>query len=98
MIVIDPNESSHLIKVIPRTYNVVNDHLFVLKDEDLRTETNISNTKELNNGYIDYSINLTTTEGKSYSIKIVDSVTELVVWRGKMFTTSQTTQKYRINE
>lgn len=98
MIVLDPNQSSHTIKVIPRTYNVDNTHTFSLTDDDFRTTTNIAHTKSLNAGYIDYVITLTTTEGKSYSLKISDVTTGLVVWRGKLFTTAQTTQNYRINE
>ena len=97
MIVIDPADGTYNIFIIPRTLNVDNDHTFSLYDEDLRTSTSISNTKVINNGYIDYSIALTTTEGKSYSLKVTDDVTTEVVYRGKVFVTGQTTQNYRIN-
>ena len=98
MKIIDPGDSSHIIQIIPRTLNVDNVHTFTLRDEDLRTDTDISNTKAINGGYIDYTITLTTTEGKSYSVKITDDTTTLVVWRGKIFSTAQITQKYVINE
>lgn len=98
MIVIDPNNTNHTISVIPRYYNDNNAHTFALYDEDLRTTTTISNTYSLNEGVIDYSVSLTTSEGKSYSFKITDSVTSNVVVRGKIFSTAQTTQSYRINE
>jgi len=96
MIVIDLS-GTYNIFIIPRTLNVTNAHTFSLTDEDLRTTANISNTKAINNGYIDYSITLAMTEGKTYSLKITDDVTTAVVYRGKVFATAQTTQNYRIN-
>ena len=98
MIVIDPGNSSHIIKVIPRTYNITNTHTFSLTDEDLRTTTDVSNTTALNDGYIDYTVTINTSEGKGYSLKITDDITGLVVWRGQLFATAQTTQEYKINE
>ncbi len=86
------------IFIIPRNLNVDNAHTFSLTDEDTRIATSISNTKVINNGYIDYSITLSTSEGKSYSLKITDDTTTEVVWRGKVFATAQTTQNYVINE
>ena len=97
MIIIDHNQSSHVISVIPRTYSVANAHTFALTDDDFRTTTNVSNTKALNDGYIDYTVTINTSEGKGYSLKITDDVTTEVVWRGKIFATDQTTQEYRIN-
>ena len=85
------------IFIIPRTLNVDNAHTFSLTDENLRTTTDISNTKVINNGYIDYTVAFTTAEGNTYSLKIVDDVTTNVVYRGKIFATAQTTQNYRIN-
>lgn len=97
MIVISPNDSSHTIKVIPRTLNVDNDHTFSLTNEDTRVSVDVSNTKSINNAYIDYVVSITNTEGQSYSLKITDDTTTLVVWRGKIFCTTQTTQNYKIN-
>lgn len=98
MIVLDPADSSHVISIIPRTYDVSNDHTFSLTDDDFRTTTAVANTKALNEGYIDYTVTISTAEGKSYSVKVTDDVTTEVVSRFKMFATAQTTQNYRINE
>ena len=99
MKVINLTDSPYVIQIIPRTYNVTNAHTFSLTDDDFRTTTDVSNTKALNAGYIDYTVSLTgVTEGKSYSVKITDDVTTAVVWRGNVFATAQTTQNYRINE
>lgn len=97
MIVISPNDSSHTIKVIPRTLNIDNDHTFALTNDDTRVSVDVSNTKVINGGYIDYVVNITNTEGQSYSLKITDDITTLVVWRGKIFCTTQITQTYKIN-
>lgn len=97
MVVIDLS-GTYNIFIIPRTLNVDNVHTFSLTDEDTRIPTNISNTKVIDNGYIDYTVAFSTAEGKSYSLKITDDTTTLVVWRGKVFATAQTTQNYVINE
>jgi hypothetical protein len=49
-------------------------------------------------GYITYVFNLVTTEGSGYDVKIVDDVTTEIIWRGKMFSTAQVTQNYKIHE
>ena len=97
MNVIDPNNASHVIKVIPRYYNITNAHTFSLYDEDLRTSTSLSQTRTIADGYINYTVSITTSEGKSYSVKITDDITGNVVYRGKIFATAQTTQDYQIN-
>lgn len=97
MIIISPSDSNHTISIIPRTLNVTNDHTFALTNEDTRVTTNISNTKVIRSGYIDYSITLVNTEGQSFALKISDDTTGLVVWRGKIYSTAQTTQNFVIN-
>lgn len=98
MVVIDLSGTYNIL-IIPRTLNVDNAHTFSLTDEDTRIASSISNTKVINNGYIDYSVSIANTaEGNSYSLKITDDTTTEVVWRGKVFATAQTTQNYVINE
>ena len=94
MIVIDPNDTEHNIVITPRYYNA-NANTFTITDEDNRAETVLSNVKAISGGQATYTVTLSTSEGKSYSIKVEDGST--VVWRGKMFVTSQTTQNYKIN-
>lgn len=98
MIIINTTDSPHVIKVIPRIYNVDNAHNFIYIDSDTKAETTVTDvTKALDSGYISYSITLSSSEGKDYSFKIVDSVTTDIVFRGALFVTDQTTQNYRIN-
>ena len=97
MIVVDLS-GSYNIFIIPRTLNIDNSHTFSLTNEDTRVAASISNTKVISGGYIDYSVSFSTAEGNSYSLKITDDVTTLVVYRGKVFATAQTTQNYVINE
>lgn len=94
MIVIDPNDTTHFIRVIPRNYDN-NANTFNLYDETNRDTTSITNTKVLSNGFAIYEVDLTVSEGEEFSVKINDGNT--VVWRGKIFVTSQTTQAYKIN-
>lgn len=94
MIVINPEDTTHTAVVIPRYYDSeLND--FIIYDEDTRESSTLSNIKTISNGYASYEFDLNTAEGKSYSIKIMDGNT--VIWRGKMFATSQNKQKYKIN-
>lgn len=98
MTILDPDNSTHSIKLIPRYYNIDNVHTVSLYDEDLRTSSNLTiDTRTLSNGYIVYGFDLTTVEGKEYQIKITDNTTSNIVYRGKIFVTSQTTQDYNIN-
>lgn len=94
MIVIDPNDTTHNITITPRYYNA-NANTFKITDEDTRLESTLVNSKSISNGQATYTVDITTSEGKSYSVKIEDG--SLVVWRGKIFVTEQTTQIYKIN-
>lgn len=94
MIVIDPNNSVHEAVLIPRIYTSDCD-IFYVTDEDNRTVTELNHSKVISNGFAIYQFTLNTSEGKSYSIKITNE--SGVVWRGKMFVTSQVKQKYKIN-
>jgi hypothetical protein len=94
MIVIDPNDASHDLRVIPRVYNN-NANTITLYDENRRTTSTPSNVKAISNGYATYTLSLTVVEGDSFSVKIVEGST--VIWRGRIFATDQTTQSYQIN-
>lgn len=98
MIILDTGNTTHSVKVIPRYYNIDNTHVVSLYDEDSRSSSNLTiDSRTLSNGYIVYGFDLTVTEGKEYQIKITDSTTTNIVYRGKVFCTSQTTQDYNIN-
>lgn len=97
MIVLDSDNTTHTIYIIPRTYNLENDHTITIKNDDTKVETTPSNTKSLYKGYVEYVFDLTVQEGNSFSYKITDDTTAEVLHRGKLFCTAQVTQNYKIH-
>ncbi len=97
MVIINPNNTKHTIYIIPRYYNIDNPHTFSIKNNNTTVSVTPSVVRTIDSGYISYEFDLVTTEGVGYDIKITDSVTTNVVWRGKMFATTQVTQQYKIN-
>ena len=98
MVILNPLSSTHSISIIPRYYNIDNVHTLELKDED--TNTNVSlviNNRTLSDGNIIYLITATLNDNRSYRLKISDNTTTDIVFRGKVFTTTQTPQNYQIN-
>lgn len=98
MIIINPADTTHTIEVIPRYMSIANAHTMFIKSDATRTIVTPSNTTSMAFGYITYIFDLVTTEGSGYDVKIVDDSTSKIVWRGKMFATSQVTQNYKIHE
>jgi hypothetical protein len=103
MIVLNPNETTHVLSVIPRYYDITNTHTLTLHNEDATTTTNENQVmtidfRELSDGKIHYTFDLSVNEGVSYSFDIYDSKASRYVYRGKIFCTTQTPQKYNINE
>ena len=95
MIVLDPNNTTHNLQIIPRYYNVTNTHTLVLFDEDKRTSsTETIDSRTLAGGTITYTFDKTVTEAQRFSYKITDTTTTNIVNRGKIFVTAQTPQTY----
>ena len=97
MIVIDSTDTTHSIYVIPRYYNIDNAHTLYIKDDDTLISVTPSVARVLENGYIKYTFDLTTSEGKSYDFTITDNTTTNVIHRGQLFATAQTSQNYKIH-
>lgn len=98
MVVLNPNDSTHIISVLPRVYNLDYPHVFNIYNEDTKEDIlGDLNGTFLNNGYVVYDLKLSVSEGDSYSVKIVQETTDEIIWRGKMFATSQVPQNYNIN-
>ena len=95
MTVLNPNNTQHEFNVICRTLDSVNIDL-VLYNEDTREETTLTTDALLNNEVLNIIIDLECTEGQVFSFKLVNDIDE-VIYRGKFFVTSQTSQEYKIN-
>ena len=95
MTVLNPNNTQHEFNVMCRTLDSVNIDL-VLYNEDTREETTLTTDALLNNEVLNIIIDLECTEGQVFSFKLVNDIDE-VIYRGKFFVTSQTSQEYKIN-
>lgn len=98
MIVLTASDTTHTIYLTPRYYNIDNAHTLSIKDDDTLVSVTPSVARVLVDGYIEYTFDLTTSEGKSYDFTITDNVTTNVLHRGQFFATNQVTQEYKINE
>lgn len=70
-----------------------------LYDESLGTNVSVSLVVKtgIENGYVSFSFNATLLNNRSYQLKITDTDTGKIIFRGKAFCTNQSTQNYSIN-
>ena len=93
MNVVNPNDTSHIIKFVPRYYS--SDALvFSLYDETTQISEVVDNIYLTTNGITSLSFDYTFTENQKFRIKISDE--NGIVFRGKLLATSQTTQDFKL--
>jgi len=92
MKILQPADSEHQIRLIPRKYPVT--ALTVsLFDEFARTNETIANTYFIKNGYLYLTFTKTVVEAESYQLLIIDAFND-EIYRGKIYVTSQDPQTY----
>ena len=92
MKVLNPNDTSHTISLIPRYYpdsTVV----FTIYNESSKLETIIPNTYTIENGLFTLIFDYTFTDKDKFDIKIEENS---IVYRGKLLITDQGTQEYKL--
>ncbi len=100
MKVIDPNDSTHIIKVILRDALSISADLFIY-DESTRQEVSFALSKVDLDGITTITFVASNyspiefTEDSTYQIKIVSNTSE-VMYRDKMIATSQIPQDYKL--
>lgn len=101
MNVVNPNNTTHQLKLIPRYYSDSETISLVLYNESSQEETIIplanpafsfSNNFVFLEDFLQVNFNFTFLEGNRFQFKIVDN-TE-IVYRGKLIATTQETQNY----
>tara|TARA_R110000822_G_scaffold185079_2_gene324308 strand:- start:1124 stop:1426 length:303 start_codon:yes stop_codon:yes gene_type:complete len=99
MIVIDTNTFNGVIAILPRYYDelTVLGLVVTITNEDTRNVlvNTVSSVQKLD-GFLSFSNSATFANNVTYKIKIVDTVYG-VIFRGKIFATTQSSQNYRIN-
>lgn len=99
MIVIDIDTFNGVIAILPRYYDefTVLGLAVTITSEDTRKVlvNTISSVQKLD-GFLSFSNSATFANNVTYKIKIVDT-TYGVIFRGKIFSTTQSSQNYKIN-
>ncbi len=103
MKIINPNDSTHTIKLITRDSDISTPLDFELYDEGKRITESISSANfSVIDGYliwefdtVDFS-NITFLENSTYQLKVSDGTD--VVYRGKILATTQTTQDFKLTD
>ena len=93
MIVVDPNITSHDIKLIPRYYPT-GALTFVTYNEATQVSATIANTYVITDGILTLSFTATFAEDDNFQYQL--SEVDEVVSRGKIFATAQTPQDYKL--
>lgn len=93
MTVLNPSETEHSIKLIPR-YTPSEALTFITYNEATQESSTIANTYVLSNGFLTLSFTLSISDGDKLQFEIQEG--ESVVYRGKIFATSQEPQDYKL--
>ena len=106
MKVISPTDTTHIIKLIPRFYEIGLTITLNILDESTTDKLNQSVTTG-NFTVVDSFVNITFTdtefddldfyENGKYQIKITDVDSSEILYRGKMIATTQTPQDYKLS-
>lgn len=91
MNVVNPNNESHEIQIIPRFYPI-DELIFTLYNEATQVETNVTIIYLVENGVLTFTFDFDFTDSQKFQFKILQG-TE-IVYRGKITATTQETQNY----
>jgi GT2 family glycosyltransferase len=92
MKVVSPNDTEHLIAIIPRYYTdgVLDLYLY---NEATQIETLVTPIYVTQNGILTLTFTFTFNENDKYQVKITDA--NGIIYRDKIFATSQDTQNFK---
>lgn len=95
MKVVDPNNTTHNITLIPR-FDTSNALTLNFYNEASQESETVANTYTLIDGNLTLSYDFTYTDGSKYQIEVLDGLE--VIYRGKLIATSQEPQEYKLTE
>tara|TARA_R110002126_G_scaffold43751_6_gene125418 strand:+ start:1555 stop:1863 length:309 start_codon:yes stop_codon:yes gene_type:complete len=97
MIIVNPNELNHTIKVIPR-YEPCNVLNLSIKDSFKGIDTDMTPTYRYSKGKLSITFDYTFSDEGRYQVSLTDTVSNEVVYRGAFISTTQDTQEYKLTE
>jgi hypothetical protein len=95
MKVVNPNDTSHTISLIPRYYPF-NDVALSLYNEQNKVVSQVDNTYVILNGIMTIDFDFDFTNKEKFEIKITEN--NNVVYRGKIIATTQESQDYKLTK
>ena len=93
MNVVNTNDEEHIIFVIPRYYNFT-EPILNIYNEATKLAENIDFEYTVTDGKMSVGFTFTFKENDRFRVKISEG--NEIVYRGKLFATSQTTQDYKL--
>ena len=94
----NPNLTTHTIKLLPR-FSTSNVLTLTVTDSTLGTSTDLTTTYTTGGDYkLALTFDYTFTAESSYQLKLTDSVTNEIVYRGLVLATTQNSQTYKLTE
>lgn len=96
--IVNPNLTTHTIKLVPR-FSTSNVLTLTVTDSTLGTSTDLTTTYTTGGDYkLALTFDYTFTAESSYQLKLTDSVTNEIVYRGLVLATTQNSQTYKLTE
>ena len=96
--IVNPNLTTHTIKLVPR-FSTSNVLTLTITDSTLGTSTDLTTTYTTGGDYkLALTFDYTFTNESSYQLKLTDSVTNEIVYRGLVLATTQNSQTYKLTE
>ncbi len=93
MNVVNPNDTAHTIFIIPRYYNVA-ELVLNLYNEATKLSEDVDFEYSITDGKMTIGFDFTFLENDRFRVKI--SQVDEIVYRGKLFATSQLPQEYKL--
>ena len=96
--IVNPNLTIHTIKLVPR-FSTSNVLTLTITDSTLGTSTNLATTYTTGGDYkLALTFDYTFTAESSYQLKLTDTVTSEIVYRGLVLATTQNSQSYKLTD
>jgi len=99
MIIANPDLATNTLQVLPRYYaNSVADVTITITNEDTRQDvTQITTNILKKEGFLSFRTDANFINNSTYRLKIFDNIESQVIFRGKIFATTQSKQNYLIH-
>lgn len=93
--IVTPGNTSHSLKIVPRYYPQ-NTITLTITDSASNTSVDITPVYSESNGKLVVQFDYNFTENSNYRVSLTDTLDNEIVYRGKLITTTQETQEFKL--